>query len=104
MRRVIYVNRWVGLAQGTTIAEIAAEHAEAIPRRCGGSSSSAAAAVSPPSRDECIALLAVTPAVAVIPPLAALGLVSTFCAAVVAFEATPWREQRLRLRHPDVAA
>jgi len=48
-----------------------------------------------------IVLLALIPAAAHIPALAALGLVSAVCAAVVAYEALRWREQRLWLRHPE---
>jgi len=48
-------------------------------------------------------LLALIPAAANIPALAALALVSAVTAAVAAYEALRWREQRLRLRHPEPA-
>ena len=50
-----------------------------------------------------IVLLAFIPAATKIPALAALGLVSAVCAAVVVYEALRWREQRLRLRDPEPA-
>jgi low temperature requirement protein LtrA len=49
-------------------------------------------------------LLALIPAAINIPALAALGLVSAVCAAVVTYEALRCREQRIRLRHPEPAA
>ena len=49
-------------------------------------------------------LLALTPAAVSIPALAALALVSGVCSLVVAYEAIRWREQRVRVRHPEVAA
>lgn len=46
-------------------------------------------------------LLALIPAAVVIPPLAALALVSAVCALIVAYEALRYREGRLMLRHPQ---
>jgi low temperature requirement protein LtrA len=45
-------------------------------------------------------LLALIPAAVAIPALAALALVSTVCALIVAYEAIRYREDRLRVRHP----
>ena len=45
-------------------------------------------------------LLALIPAAVAIPALAALALVSTVCALIVAYEAIRHREDRLRVRHP----
>jgi len=39
-----------------------------------------------------------------IPALAALALVSAVCALIVAYEALRYREHRLRIRHPELAA
>jgi low temperature requirement protein LtrA len=50
-----------------------------------------------------IALLALIPVALVVPALAALALVSAVCSAVVAYEALRYREDRLRLRHPEPA-
>ena len=49
-------------------------------------------------------LLALIPAATAIPALAALGLVSAVCSAIVAYEAIRRREHRARLRHPELAA
>lgn len=49
-------------------------------------------------------LLALIPVALAIPALATLALVSAVCAAIVAYEAIRWREQRIRLRHPELAA
>ena len=51
-----------------------------------------------------IALLALVPAALAIPALAALALVSAVCALVVAYEALRYREHRVRVRHPELAA
>ena len=51
-----------------------------------------------------VLLLALIPAAAAIPALAALGLVSAVCSAVVAYEAIRRREHRARVRHPELAA
>jgi low temperature requirement protein LtrA len=51
-----------------------------------------------------IVLLALIPAAVTMPALAALGLVSAACSLVVAYEAIRYREQRLQLRHPELAA
>jgi low temperature requirement protein LtrA len=50
------------------------------------------------------ALLALIPAALTIPALAALALVSAVCSSIVVYEAIRWREQRLRVRHPELAA
>jgi low temperature requirement protein LtrA len=50
-----------------------------------------------------LVLLALIPAALVIPALAALALVSTVCALVVAYEAIRHREHRVVLRHPELA-
>ncbi|MGH2932155.1 MAG: hypothetical protein ACRDKK_04770 [Gaiellaceae bacterium] len=49
-------------------------------------------------------LFALTPIAVVVPALAALALVSAVCALVVAYEAIRYREHRIRVRHPEVAA
>jgi low temperature requirement protein LtrA len=51
-----------------------------------------------------IALLALVPAAVAIPALAALGLVSAVCSLVVAYEVLRYREARIRVRHPELAA
>jgi low temperature requirement protein LtrA len=51
-----------------------------------------------------IVLLALIPAALAVPALAALVLVSTVCASVVAYEVLRYREDRLRVRHPELAA
>jgi low temperature requirement protein LtrA len=51
-----------------------------------------------------VVLLALLPAAVAIPALAALALVSAACALVVAYEALRYREQRLQVRHPELAA
>lgn len=48
-------------------------------------------------------LLALIPAAVMIPALAALALVSAVCALVVAYEVLRYREDRVRLRHPELA-
>jgi low temperature requirement protein LtrA len=48
-------------------------------------------------------LLGLIPAALVLPALAALALVSTVCSLVVAYEVIRYREDRLRVRHPDLA-
>jgi low temperature requirement protein LtrA len=47
-------------------------------------------------------LLALIPAAVAIPALAALALVSTVCALIVAYEAIRYREDRVRVRHPGI--
>jgi low temperature requirement protein LtrA len=47
-------------------------------------------------------LLALIPAAVAIPALAALALVSTVCALIVAYEALRYREDRVRVRHPGI--
>jgi low temperature requirement protein LtrA len=51
-----------------------------------------------------IALLALVPAAVAIPALAALALVSAVCSMVVAYEVLRYREARVRVRHPELAA
>jgi low temperature requirement protein LtrA len=51
-----------------------------------------------------IVLLALVPAAVAIPALAALALVSALCSLVVAYEALRYREQRVQIRHPELAA
>jgi low temperature requirement protein LtrA len=51
-----------------------------------------------------VVLLALIPAAVAIPALAALALVSAACALVVAYEAIRYREQRIQVRHPELAA
>ena len=48
-------------------------------------------------------LLLLIPAALVIPALAALALVSAVCSLIVAYEALRYREDRLRVRHPEPA-
>ncbi len=49
-------------------------------------------------------LLALIPVSLAIPALAALALVSAVCALIVAYEALRYREHRVRIRHPELAA
>ena len=51
-----------------------------------------------------VVLLALIPIAVAIPALAALALVSAVCALVVAYEALRYREHRLQVRHPEIAA
>jgi low temperature requirement protein LtrA len=51
-----------------------------------------------------IALLGLVPAAVAIPELAALALVSAVCSLVVAYEVLRYREARVRVRHPELAA
>jgi low temperature requirement protein LtrA len=51
-----------------------------------------------------IALIALVPASDAIPALAALALVSAVCSLVVAYEVLRYREARVRVRHPELAA
>jgi len=54
-----------------------------------------------------IVLCALIPVALTVPALAALALVSAVCAvcaAVVAYEAIRYREHRVRVRHPEMAA
>jgi low temperature requirement protein LtrA len=51
-----------------------------------------------------LVLLALIPAAVAIPALAALALVSAVCSLVVAYEALRYREQRVQIRHPELAA
>jgi low temperature requirement protein LtrA len=50
-----------------------------------------------------LVLLALIPAAATIPALAALALVSAVCSSVVAYEAIAHREHRVIVRHPELA-
>lgn len=49
-------------------------------------------------------LLALIPVALVVPALAALALVSAVCSLVVTYEVLRYRDARVRVRHPDVAA
>ena len=49
-------------------------------------------------------LLGLIPVAVTVPALAALGLVSAVCALVVAWEVLRYREDRIRVRHPELAA
>jgi hypothetical protein len=49
-------------------------------------------------------LLALIPVAVAAPALAALALVSAACLLVVAWEALRYREQRIQIRHPELAA
>jgi low temperature requirement protein LtrA len=51
-----------------------------------------------------VVLLALIPAAASIPALAALALVGAGCSLVVAYEVLRYREHRLQVRHPEPAA
>jgi low temperature requirement protein LtrA len=51
-----------------------------------------------------VVLLALLPAALAIPALAALGLVSAVCSLVVAYEVLRYRHDRIRVRHPELAA
>jgi low temperature requirement protein LtrA len=51
-----------------------------------------------------VALLALVPAALAIPALAALALVSAACSLVVAYEVLRYREARIQVRHPELAA
>jgi low temperature requirement protein LtrA len=51
-----------------------------------------------------LVLLALIPAALAIPALAALALVSAVCSLVVAYEVLRYREARVRVRHPELAA
>jgi low temperature requirement protein LtrA len=51
-----------------------------------------------------IVLLALVPAALAMPALAALALVSAVCSLVVAYEVLRYREDRVRVRHPELAA
>jgi low temperature requirement protein LtrA len=51
-----------------------------------------------------IVLLALVPAAVAIPALVALALVSAVCSLVVAYEVFRYREDRVRVRHPELAA
>ena len=51
-----------------------------------------------------VALVALVPAALAVPALAALVLVSAVCSLVVAYEAIRYREDRVRVRHPELAA
>jgi membrane protein YdbS with pleckstrin-like domain len=46
---------------------------------------------------------ALIPVAVAIPALAALTLVSAVCALVVAWEVLRYREDRIRVRHPELA-
>src|SRR5918998_5041685 len=49
-------------------------------------------------------LLALVPAAVAIPALAALALVAAVCSLVVTYEVLRYREDRVRVRHPELAA
>jgi low temperature requirement protein LtrA len=49
-------------------------------------------------------LLGLIPVAVAVPALAALGLVSAVCTLVVAWEVLRYREDRIRVRHPELAA
>jgi low temperature requirement protein LtrA len=51
-----------------------------------------------------VVLLALVPAALVIPALVALLLVSSVCSLIVAYEAIRYREQRVQIRHPELAS
>ena len=51
-----------------------------------------------------IVLLALVPVAVAIPALAALALVSAVCSLIVAYEVLRYREQRIQVRHPELAA
>ena len=51
-----------------------------------------------------IVLFALIPLAVEIPALAALALVSAVCTLVVAYEALRYRESRVEIRHPEMAA
>ena len=51
-----------------------------------------------------VVLLALIPAALAIPALAALALVSAVCSLVVAYEAIRYRQHRVLVRHPELAA
>jgi low temperature requirement protein LtrA len=51
-----------------------------------------------------VVLLTLMPAASAIPALAALALVSAVCALVVTYEVLLYREDRVRVRHPELAA
>jgi low temperature requirement protein LtrA len=51
-----------------------------------------------------VVLVALIPVAVVIPALATLAIVSAVCALVVAYEAIRYRADRVRVRHPEVAA
>ena len=48
-------------------------------------------------------LLALIPAALAIPALATLGIVSSVCSLVVAYEVIRYRADRMRVRHPELA-
>jgi low temperature requirement protein LtrA len=48
--------------------------------------------------------LALVPIALVIPALAALALVSALCSLVVAYEVLRYRQDRIRVRHPELGA
>jgi membrane protein YdbS with pleckstrin-like domain len=48
-------------------------------------------------------LLALPPVALTIPALAALALVSVVCTLVVTYEVLRYREDRIRVRHPELA-
>jgi low temperature requirement protein LtrA len=51
-----------------------------------------------------VVLLALVPVAVAIPALAALALVSAVCSLVVAYEVLRYREARVQVRHPELAA
>jgi low temperature requirement protein LtrA len=51
-----------------------------------------------------VMLLALVPAAVAVPALVALALVGAVCSLVVAWEVLRYREDRVRVRHPELAA
>jgi low temperature requirement protein LtrA len=51
-----------------------------------------------------VVLLALIPVAVAIPALGALALVSAVCSLIVAYEAIRYRDARVRVRHPELAA
>jgi low temperature requirement protein LtrA len=51
-----------------------------------------------------IGLLALIPAAVALPALASLGLVSAVCSSVVVYEVFRYRQHRIHVRHPELAA
>ena len=51
-----------------------------------------------------VVMIALIPAAVAIPALAALALVSAVCSLVVAYEVLRYRADRIRIRHPELAA
>jgi hypothetical protein len=58
----------------------------------------------PATHDRALVLVALFPVALAIPALPALALVSAVCSLIVAYEVIRYREHRVRVRHPEVAA